>query len=133
MEIISNSATIEAKFILATVSSNLNTQTTVTTATTATSEHPNKSLLHKESVLENNNVENKNNTDYFNCEELDINDIPDDVITIPSSSESPRSKKINFYFKRCFEPTFSYLPSSNEEIFAENSDPECEPYMYKNK
>lgn len=106
------------------------TQSTMTTTTMASSvkqsiDHPEKQADKTiEPAAERNNIEN------INCDNIQINiDVDDpEPIIIPNSPESPRTKKIKYHFKRCFEPTYNGT-MLDDEILAGNSDPECEELL----
>lgn len=90
-------AIFESNFMLATVDFEGNTQSTsapsLLISKLNTSQAQNLSQQDKE-ALENINWDK------------DFNEKEDEVLIIPNSPESPRTKKMKFTFQRCFEPTF---------------------------
>lgn len=106
------------------------TQSTMTTnITTATSIKQSEKTIAPsktiEAAAEINDIENIN---WDNFQANNDVDGPEPIV-IPNSPESPRTKKIKYHFKRCFEPTYNGALLDDEEILAGNSDPECEEMM----
>lgn len=133
--LIMSNVVFEANFILATVHSNQNTQTSVMTSVPSLkTQEPKHNLTAQdkkdlESMDWDNNfdmeIKANNKTIVNNVQNNQSQHEEDEVLTIPDSPESPRSKKMKFLFHRCLDETYrnSQL-DSQEVVIAGDSDGE---------
>ncbi|GLV38489.1 Rad9 [Carabus blaptoides fortunei] len=131
----SNSSTFKAKFIMATMHQSLSLNSTPTSASpvsVARSVSPESTesidLLTGYKTHKKNSIEKKTAELVINDEFVGLRENKDDSEVIPATPDG--SKRMRFLFQRCLEPTIkSHLPM-DEEVYAENSDPECEAILY---
>lgn len=100
------STTFEAKFLLATLNSEGDSQS-VSCSSNSVAAGSNKNVEEVEKTVETMDWE-------------------DDFEVVAKSPESPRTKKLKVVFARCFEPTLNESALDLGKVLAENSDVESD-------
>lgn len=136
----SNNTTFQAKFIMATMHLPVYVSPSASPASVAQDISPLCSPMSIDLLVGLNQSANRPLEEHKPAESspgkeneadiVDLRDEEDEPEVIPSSSENIQTKRMRFLFQRCLEPTFNRLLPSDDEIYAENSDPECEAIIF---